>query len=321
MMPSLDLIAIHHSGVSSTREFVRTELAELERLSAIGPAQILLVDNGPTGDVAELGELPGVELVPAPGRQGFGANVTFAAQASAADLLLMLNVDARIDAASIEILAHALERPGVGAVGPRIIDPDGRPSPSAWHFPDLLGVACFAVRQERAPWVQSDVSETTAVDVMSGAAMMLRRETFLGELGGFDPGYFMFSEDADLCRRLEDHGLERLIVPSARAVHAGQASTRGHERRRDVEQWRSRSTYWRKHHGLAERAAIRALYSLAYAAGAMLALLRGPRRAAFRRRSRRLLFLAGAAIRTPRGPGLAELAAEWSPPAPGPGAG
>jgi len=311
---SLDLIVVHHADAASTRACVESELAELERLKGPGPARILVVDNGPTGDLADLARPGAVEVLPAPCRQGFGANVTLAARASEAELVLMLNDDARIDAASIDALADALDARGVGAAGPRILDGDGRPSASAWHFPDLVGVAAFAIRREGPPWVQSGVEGTTPVDVLSGAALMLRRSTFVDELDGFDPDYFMFSEDADLCRRLADRGLRRLIVPAASAGHTGQASTAGHERRRDVEQWRSRSAYWRKHHNAPERAAIRALYSAAYAAGALIALLRGPRSYSARERSRRLLFLAGAALRTPSGPGLAELAADWRPP-------
>lgn len=313
-MHSLDLIVVHHADAASTRACVENELTELERLKAVGPARMIVVDNGPTGEVGDLSRAGASEVLPAPCRQGFGANVTLAARASQAELLLLLNDDARIDAASIEALAAALDDRQTAAAGPRILDGDGRPTASAWHFPDLAGVVAFALRREDAPWVQSGVGTTSPVDVLSGAALMLRRETFVDELGGFDPDFFMFSEDADLCRRLADRGLRRVIVPAASAIHTGQASTAGLECRRDVEQWRSRSTYWHKHHSAVERAAIRVLYSSAYAAGALIGLLRGPTRTSARNRSRRLLFLARAALRTPSGPGLAELAADWRPP-------
>ena len=313
MARSLDLIVVHHADEASTRGCVEASAAELAELSGLGRSGILVVDNGPTGAVDDLAERDGVDVVAAPRRQGFGANVTFGASRSSADLLLMLNDDARIDAASIERLAAALEEPGVGVAGPRIVDESGSPLPSAWRFPDLAGVAAFALRQGSPPWVQSTGSTTRRVDVLSGAALMTPRELFLGRFGGFDPAFFMFSEDADLCRRMADAGLERAFVPGAVAVHAGQHSTRGLERNRDVEQWRSRSTYWRKHHSPPERAAIRGLYSAAYAIGAAVALARGLGSAAARGRARRLLFLARCALRTPRGPGLEELAAGWSP--------
>lgn len=311
-MSSLDLIIVHHADVASTRECVASELAELGDVAGVGRSRVLVVDNGPTDELDALVQFENVVVLPAPHRQGFGANVTFAARASDADLLLLLNDDARIKAPSISALVAALDDEAVGAVGPRIFDGEGSSVASAWHFPDLVGVVSFALRRDGPPWVQSQVERTTRVDVLSGAVLMIRRSTFVDVLGGFDPDFFMFSEDADLCRRLADRRLHRLIVHAATASHIGQGSTKGFERRRDVEQWRSRSIYWRKHHSPAERAMIRAVYSGAYVVGALAAMARRIARHQARGRSRRLLFLAGAALRTPSGPGLAELAADWN---------
>lgn len=309
--PTLDLIIVHHADLASTRECVTRELAELVKVEGVAASRVLVVDNGPTDELGELGQFDNVLVLKAPRRQGFGANVTLAAMASDSDLLLLLNDDAIIQAPSISALVAALDYDAVGAVGPRIVDGEGSSVPSAWHFPDLVGVISFALRRGGPPWVQSQVQRTTRVDVLSGAVLMVRRSTFVDDLGGFDPDFFMFSEDADFCRRLADRGLHRLVVPAATATHRGQASTAGYECRRDVEQWRSRSTYWRKHHSRTARTIIRIAYSGSYLIGALVAVLgtvTGTRR---RGRGRRLLFLAGAALRTPPGPGLSELAADW----------
>ena len=101
-----------------------------------------------------------------------------------------------------------------------MLDESGQRVPSAWRFPDLAGVAAFALRRDGPPWVQSTGGATRRVDVLSGVALMARRDLFLGELSGFDPDYFMFSEDADLCRRLADRDYDRLFVPAASAVHS-----------------------------------------------------------------------------------------------------
>ena len=54
--------------------------------------------------------------------------------------------------------------------------------------------------------------------------MLVRRDAFVG-VGGFDERYFMYWEDADLCRRLRAHGHTIRFVPAASAVHrAGQSS-------------------------------------------------------------------------------------------------
>jgi GT2 family glycosyltransferase len=57
-----------------------------------------------------------------------------------------------------------------------------------------------------------------AVDWLSGACILVRRRAF-DEVGGFDEGYFLYWEDADLCRRLRKRGLHVRYVPSVSAVH------------------------------------------------------------------------------------------------------
>jgi GT2 family glycosyltransferase len=56
------------------------------------------------------------------------------------------------------------------------------------------------------------------VDWLSGACVLARREALAAE-GGFDERYFLYWEDADLCRRLRTRGYEVRYVPAASAVH------------------------------------------------------------------------------------------------------
>ena len=67
-------------------------------------------------------------------------------------------------------------------------------------------------------------ASSIVVDWLSGACMLVRREAFLAA-GGFDERFFLYWEDADLCRRLRNRGLHIRYVPDATAVHkVGQSS-------------------------------------------------------------------------------------------------
>jgi GT2 family glycosyltransferase len=66
---------------------------------------------------------------------------------------------------------------------------------------------------------------SVAVDWVSGACMLARRDA-LEAVGGFDEGYFMYWEDADLCRRLRARGFEVRYAPAAVAVHLVGESSR-----------------------------------------------------------------------------------------------
>jgi GT2 family glycosyltransferase len=70
--------------------------------------------------------------------------------------------------------------------------------------------------------------------------MLVRRAPF-DLVGGFDERYFLYWEDADLCRRLRQRGYSIRYVPSARVAHPGGASAR--TRSRDATRWFHQSAY------------------------------------------------------------------------------
>ena len=100
-----------------------------------------------------------------------------------------------------------------------------------------------------------------------GAALVLRRAA-LDEVGLFDEGFFMYSEETDLCRRLADAGWETWLVPEAVVVHHDSALRGELPRERIAEEWRSRHRYWRKHHSPAGARVAATLTGAQYAARA-----------------------------------------------------
>jgi GT2 family glycosyltransferase len=73
--------------------------------------------------------------------------------------------------------------------------------------------------------IAASTDDAAAVDWVSGACMLVRRDAFVA-VGGFDERYFMYWEDADLCRRLRARGHTIQFVPAARAVHQVGRSSR-----------------------------------------------------------------------------------------------
>jgi GT2 family glycosyltransferase len=69
-------------------------------------------------------------------------------------------------------------------------------------------------------WARDSVRE---VDIVTGCFFLIRREHW-EQLGGFDPMFFMYGEEADLCLRAKKHGMKCLICPDAEIVHYGGAS-------------------------------------------------------------------------------------------------
>jgi N-acetylglucosaminyl-diphospho-decaprenol L-rhamnosyltransferase len=93
---------------------------------------------------------------------------------------------------------------------------------------------------------------------VSGACLLARREAF-DAVSGFDERFFLYEEDADLCRRVRAAGFQVVFTPEAEVVHAkGRSMARTPERAR-FEYHRSHVLYYRKHCGVPQRAVLHLL--------------------------------------------------------------
>jgi GT2 family glycosyltransferase len=133
--------------------------------------------------------------------------------------------------------------------------------PVAWRWPNLPPIRRFHMRDD--PDLPGDV------DWLTGAMILFRREALEGA-GGFDEGFFMYSEELDLCRRLHAAGWRIRYEPSARARHHEARSSAQVPDERQLHFLRSRLRYFRKHHGRLAAAFLRWGILLQFAAQAAL---------------------------------------------------
>ena len=202
--------------------------------------EAVVVDNASTdGSTAVVETIPQATLVRNVTNVGFGRAVNQAVALARSPLLLLINPDCRLIAGAVSKLGSVLEaEPSCAVAGPRILDPDGAVQGSARGDPDMLTglfgrtgalrVLLPFLPVARRNVVAEDAVRTGAssivVDWLSGACMLVRRDAFLAA-GGFDERFFLYWEDADLCRRLRNRGYHVRYVPDATAVHkVGQSS-------------------------------------------------------------------------------------------------
>ena len=203
------------------------------------PGRVVVVDNGSTDGAPEAAAAShaSVTLVRSPGNVGYGRAVNLGARQARPDeeWLLVCNPDTLATQDTLaRLLEAAREAPRAGALGPRVLDPDGSVYPSARALPSIrtgIGHALLSGAWPSNPWTrryqQRDVSASeSVVEVgwLSGAFLLLRREAF-EEIGGFDDDFFMYFEDVDLGRRLAEAGWSNLFVPEAVVTHVGGEST------------------------------------------------------------------------------------------------
>jgi len=216
---------------------LRTALASVREAAVEAGWQweAVVVDNASRDGSAAIARefVPHATLIQNRENVGFGRGVNQGLAASSAPLVLIMNPDCRLASGALTTLRTALERePDCAIVGPRILNPDGSVQGSARGDPDML-TGLFG----RSSWLQRRLPGSAAarrnvvsdeairrgepsvvVDWLSGACMLARRAP-LEAVGGFDPRFFLYWEDADLCRRLRARGLHVRYVPGATATH------------------------------------------------------------------------------------------------------
>jgi GT2 family glycosyltransferase len=234
--------------------------------------EVVVVDSGSADGSAEA-------IAAAIGGEGWGAwarvlalaeNRGFSAANNAAirptlqrvtppELIWLLNSDTRVRPGAVAELERFLgRRPDVHLVGTRLEEPDGTPQCSAFHFPSVLGelergLSWGMASRLLARWVMAPPAPTSACPVESaaGASLVLRR-VVLEQCGLLDEGFYLYFEDADLCRRARAAGFACWYLPSSRVVHlVGRSSgvVFGQPRRLPAYWFQARRRYFVKHHG------------------------------------------------------------------------
>ena len=205
-------------------------------LKGDGVDTVVVVDNGSTDDSRAAVDRAGVDVtwVDAGGNLGYGRAANLGARSSAAPFLLICNADLIVRPGTIKSLVDAVaDDAEIAIAGPRLLNPDGSVYPSARVFPSIvdavghgvLGLVWqrnrFSRRYRLLDW---DHAEARAVDWVSGACFLIRRQAW-DQLSGFDPVFFMYMEDVDLCWRARRAGWRVLYEPAGEVAHVQGLST------------------------------------------------------------------------------------------------
>ena len=229
MKPTLSAVLVNYNSGGE----LRRALESIER-ECIGAWEGVVVDNASTdGSDGAVAEFASTRLLRNRENVGFGRGVNQGVAASTADRILVMNPDCQLMTGALPPLMAVLDaEPRCAVAAPRILDPDGSPQGNARGDPDMLTGLFGRTSALRRSLSGLDVArrnvitadEPADVDWVSGACMLVKRDA-LASVAGFDERYFMYWEDADLCRRLRDRGYTIRYVPGSSAVHqVGQSS-------------------------------------------------------------------------------------------------
>jgi N-acetylglucosaminyl-diphospho-decaprenol L-rhamnosyltransferase len=219
---------------------------------------VTVVDNASSDGSADAiaGAFAEVRLIRLTENVGWGRGVNRGAVASSGEYLLLLNPDAAPVGHPVdELHRFARQHPEHRIYTGRTLHADGTDDRyCCWGLPSLRGYLGFATGLSavfpNSSWTNPeglpgyDRRSVREVPAVSGCSMLVERELF-NELGGFDPQYFLYSDDIDLCARARGLGARPVVVPSAAVVHVGGASSSSEGQR--IKILRGKATYVRRH--------------------------------------------------------------------------
>ena len=237
-------------------------------IRANGINDIVVVDNGSVDESGRVAQSTGATWLPTGENLGYGRAVNRGAAtpvARAATYLLVCNPDTVLTEGAVPAMVASLSADtDLGIVGPRLSNPDGSLYPSARTFPNLLdavGHGLLGMVAPRNPFTRRyrmldwDHRHEDRVDWVSGACFLTRR-TAWDAVSGFDPAYFMYMEDVDLCWRLGRSGWGVAYQPGAEVTHVQGVSTNHHPYRMLAAHHRSMWTFANRTTAGANRAAL-----------------------------------------------------------------
>ncbi len=197
-----------------------------------GEYEIWVVDNASTDGSAHMvrENFPSVKLCESTENLGFARGNNMAIRQASGKYVLLLNPDTEVKPGALDTLIHFMdENPLAGGAGPYLLNPDGSlqassfPIPTLarefWHFFRLDVIFPIGVyKMKRWP-----TDHIRPVGYLKGACLILRHSA-LDQVGLLDEDYFMYTEEVDLCFRLQKAGWRLYWVPQAKVVHYGQQS-------------------------------------------------------------------------------------------------
>lgn len=238
-VPDLSIVVVSWN----TRDDLKRCLASVvDGLTGIR-GQVIVVDNASEDGSADMVEVdfPTVEVVRNPANLGFAAGCNVGLAVATGRHLLLLNPDTVVLGDVLAgTVAYLDEHPEVGAMGCRVLHPDGSVAPTCFRDPSVLNTALGVTGLAHLPWPGWLGRERMTgwrrdserdVDVVTGCYLAVPRAV-VDAVGGLDDGYFFCGEESDWCRQIRRAGWAVRFAPVGDIVHtSGVAGARIDHRR------------------------------------------------------------------------------------------
>ena len=216
---------VMYNGASEVLDCIES----LQKAAAANSPQLFVIDNAsPDGSFETLARQPlpdFVTLLPQQQNRGFGAGHNAVLPLLNSRYHAVVNPDILFtEDVFTPMAAYMDEHPDVAVTIPRLVFPNGSPQYVAKRRPAFLPLLArqlplpFLKKYERHYlMLDEDLSKPIDIEFCSGSFFLMRTDVFK-QIGGFDEGYFMYVEDADITQKALPHG-RAVYLPNAVVTH------------------------------------------------------------------------------------------------------
>lgn len=221
----------------NTADYTRRAIASVFNETRSTNFELIVVDNASTDNSVALlsASFPDIKLFESADNLGFAGGVCLGVEEAQGEYLLLLNPDTIVQPGAIDkLLQFARKHPDNGIWGGVTLNNDlSINTQHAWSKPTFssllfsaLGLSkafsksCFFNHANYGCWARDSIRE---VDILSGCFFLTSRKVW-DQLGGLDPQFFMYAEEADYCLRAIKQGYQPIVTPDAQIIHHGGVS-------------------------------------------------------------------------------------------------
>lgn len=210
----LSIIIVNYNTLELTKACIETVVQNTHEIEY----EIIVVDNNSNdGSQSFFSQFEGIRFIESGDNLGFGRANNLGFKHSTGRYLLMLNSDTLV---KNEILSRMVnnfdEQPeDVGCLGTLLVHADNQPCFSYGYYPRWRDEFRWGKKEKNTTTIDGAQQE---VEYISGADLFVKREV-AEKYGLFDPDFFMYYEDVEICYRYAKHGYKSVILPESGIVH------------------------------------------------------------------------------------------------------
>ncbi len=235
----LSIITVNYDLVQEIRKCINSILEQANSVNT-DDFEILVIDNNsPDRSIETLSDeftskfSNRVHFYYLNENKGFGSGNNYGAKKSKGEFLLFLNPDTQFSEDTLKNLFELFNQNlSFDVIGLRILREDGTPEISFGQFPtilsetlSLLNLSSFFKKRAYFKKIKKSNNDLVEVDWVTGSAILVRRNSF-NSIGGFDENIFMYHDEVDLCKRINENDGKIYFYKNASIIHAGSLSSK-----------------------------------------------------------------------------------------------